>query len=132
MHYSNDKVIFHTMDLTKGSKLTRPNQPIVPRPNQPIVTKLYFEDELFCPLHSYLTEKLPKILQNFSLLIDSLPTILEKSRTLLNWATSKSGELMRNIVMLKVICCVNRKLYIHITEVTDIFFKLLIYFQIQM
>ena len=56
------------------------------------------------------------------MLIDSLPTILEKSRTLLNRATSKSGELMRNIVMLKVICCVNRKLYIQIIEkVVDIF-----------
>ena len=51
MDQSPDKVIFHIIELTKCSKPTRPNQPVVYR--------AYVEDELLCPVkrtYTYLSQ----------------------------------------------------------------------------
>ena len=63
MDQSPDKVIFHIIGLTKCSKPTRPNQPIIYR--------AYAEDELLCPVKCmclciYLTERSKTITQNFT------------------------------------------------------------------
>ena len=61
MDQSPDKVIFHIIGLTKCSKPTRPNQPIVYR--------AYAEDELLCPvkcIYAYLTQRSKIITQNFT------------------------------------------------------------------
>ena len=52
MDQSPDKVIFHIIGLTKCSKPTRPNQPIV--------YGAYAEEELLCPvkcIYAYLTQR---------------------------------------------------------------------------
>ena len=52
MDQSPDKLIFHIIGLTKCSRPTRPNQPIVYR--------AYVEDELLCPvkgIYAYLTQR---------------------------------------------------------------------------
>ena len=52
MDQSLDKVIFHITGLTKSSKPTRPNQPVVYR--------AYVEDELLCPvkcIYAYLSQR---------------------------------------------------------------------------
>ena len=61
MDQSLDKVIFHMIGLTKCSKPTRPNQPIVYR--------AYVEDELLCPvkcIYAYLAQRSKIITQNFT------------------------------------------------------------------
>ena len=61
MDQSPDKVIFHIIGLTKCSKPTRPNRPIVYR--------AYAEDELLCPvkcIYAYLTQRSKIITQNFT------------------------------------------------------------------
>ena len=61
MDQSPDKVIFHIIGLTKCSKPTRPNQPIVYR--------AYAEDELLCPvkcIYAYLAQRSKIITQNFT------------------------------------------------------------------
>ena len=61
MDQSPDKVIFHIIGLTKCSKPTRPNQPIVYR--------AYVEDELLCPvkcIYAYLAQRSKIITQNFT------------------------------------------------------------------
>ena len=61
MDQSPDKVIFHIIGLTKCSKPTRPNQPIVYR--------AYVEDELLCPvkcIYAYLAQRSKIISQNFT------------------------------------------------------------------
>ena len=42
MDYFHDKVIFHTIRLTKCSKPSRPNQPVV--------YSAYVKDDLLCPV----------------------------------------------------------------------------------
>ena len=52
MDQSPDKVIFHIIGLTKCSKPTRPNQPVVYR--------AYVEDESICPgkcIYAYLAQR---------------------------------------------------------------------------
>ena len=61
MDQSPDKVIFHIIGLTKCSKPTRPNQPIVYR--------AYVEDELLCPvkcIYAYLAQRYKIITQNLN------------------------------------------------------------------
>ena len=61
MDQSPDKVIFHIIGLTKCSKPTRPNQPIVYR--------AYAEDELLCSvkyIYAYLAQRSKIITQNFT------------------------------------------------------------------
>ena len=61
MDQSPDKVIFHIIGLTKCSKPTRPNQPIVYR--------AYAEDELLCPvkcIYAYLAQRYKIITQNLN------------------------------------------------------------------
>ena len=60
MDQSPDKVTFHITGLTKSSKPTRSNKPIVYR--------AYVEDELICPvkcIYAYLVQKSKIITQNF-------------------------------------------------------------------
>ena len=61
MDQSPDKLIFHIIRLTKCSKPTRSNQPIVYR--------AYAEDKLHCPvncIYAYLTQSSKIITQNFT------------------------------------------------------------------
>ena len=61
MDQSLDKVIFHIIRLTKCSKPTRPNQPIVYR--------ACGEDELLCPVkcfYAHLAQRSKTITQNFT------------------------------------------------------------------
>ena len=61
MDQSPDKVIFDIVGLTKCSKPTRPNQPIVYR--------AYAEDELLCSvkyIYAYLAQRSKIITQNFT------------------------------------------------------------------
>ena len=61
MDQSPDKVIFHIIELTKCSKPTRPNQPVVYR--------AYVEDELLCPVkrtYTYLSQQSEIVTQNFT------------------------------------------------------------------
>ena len=61
MDQSLDNVIFHMIGLTKCSKATRPNQPIVYR--------AYVEDELLCPvkcIYAYLAQRSKIITRNFT------------------------------------------------------------------
>ena len=61
MDQSPEKIIFHITGLTKCSKPTRPNQPIVYR--------AYEEDELLCLvkcIYAYLTQRSKIITQNFT------------------------------------------------------------------
>ena len=61
MDQSPDKVIFRVIGLTKCSKPTRPNQPIVYR--------AYVEDELLCPvkcIYAYLAQRYKIITQNLN------------------------------------------------------------------
>ena len=61
MDQSIDKVIFDIIGLTKCSKPTRPNQPIVYR--------AYAEDELLCSvkyIYAYLAQRSKIITQNFT------------------------------------------------------------------
>ena len=61
MDQSLDKVIFHIIGLTKCSKPTRPNQPVVYR--------AYVEDELLCPvkcIYAYLAQRSEIVTQAFT------------------------------------------------------------------
>ena len=61
MDQSLDKVIFHIIGLTKCSKPTRPNQPVVYR--------AYVEDELLCPvkcIYAYLAQRSEIVTQDFT------------------------------------------------------------------
>ena len=61
MNQSLDKATFHIFGLTKYSKPTRPNQPVVYR--------VYVEDELLCPvkcIYAYLAQRSEIVTQNFT------------------------------------------------------------------
>ena len=61
MDQSLDKVIFHIIGLTKCSKPTRPNQPVVYR--------AYAEDELLCPvkcIYAYLAQRPEIVTKDFT------------------------------------------------------------------
>ena len=61
MDQSMDKVIFHIIGLTKCSKTTRTNQPVVYR--------AYVEDELLCPvefIYAYLAQRSEIVTQDFT------------------------------------------------------------------
>ena len=61
MDQSPDKVVFHTIGLTKCSKSNRSNQPIVYR--------TYVEDKLLCPVkytYAYLAQRSKIMTQKFT------------------------------------------------------------------
>ena len=61
MDQSLNKVIFHIIELTKWSKPTRPNQPVVYR--------AYVEDKLLCPvkcIYAYLAQRSEIVTKDFT------------------------------------------------------------------